>query len=167
MKFSADFYRLGGIYNVPLRPDRDTDAGTIELRRDKMKQILAALAITAVLLASPALASQKLTNGDKIQLQAAMQKSISRQLVDGQYLYFDAGKDTVVTLYPVQAHPMILQMGPHFILCSDFRNEAGKDVNIDFYITRRNSSFVIFDTKIDQRQTIQRMMKAGAVSPLK
>ena len=132
-----------------------------------MKQKLAAFTITAILLGSPALATQKLTNADKIRLQATMQKSISRQLVDGQYLYFDADKDTVVTLYPVQAHPMILQMGPHFILCSDFRNEAGKDVNVDFYVARRNSSFVIFDTKVDQRQTIQRMMKAGAASPLK
>lgn len=132
-----------------------------------MKQIFLGTILSMIMFASPAQSSEKLTSADKIQLQAAMQMSIGRKLVEGQYLYFDADKDKVVTLHPVQAHPMILRMDAHYILCSDFRDDEGKKVNIDFYVTRAENKFVVFDTVVNNRKPIQRMMKAGRASVVK
>ena len=132
-----------------------------------MKQIFLGTIFATMLFALPAQASEKLARADKIQLQAAMQMSIGRKLVDGQYLYFDVNKDKVEILHPVQAHPMILQMDAHYILCSDFRNSDGKKVNIDFYVTRAENKFVVFDTVVNNRKPIQRMMKAGRASIVK
>ena len=130
------------------------------------KQIISA-AVAIVLSISTAQAAQKLTDTDKIQLQAAMQKSISRQLIDGNFHYFDTKKDKIVALYPYKAHPMILTMGSDFILCSDFRDADGKKINIDFYVARRGKSFVVIDTVVDNRAPIKRLMKAGKVAVVK
>ena len=126
-----------------------------------MKKLALAAVMAAALVTIPANAAGKLNAQDKIQLQAAMQLSIKRNLVGGQYLYFDEARASVVKLFPVQAHPMILTMGPHFILCSDFRNADGKKINVDFYVARAGEKFVVFDTVIDNRKPIQKMMKAG------
>ena len=56
---------------------------------------------------------------------------------------------------------MILSMGDHFILCADFRTGSGTAVNIDFYVARNQDGFVVFDTVIDNREPIQRLMSAG------
>ena len=64
------------------------------------------------------------------------------------------------------AHPMILQMGEHFILCSDFRDGSGTSVNVDFYVARQDDAFVVFDTVVDDREPIQRLMRAGLVQPI-
>lgn len=129
-----------------------------------MKSLLISSTLCFAMLVAPATAAQKVTSIDKIQLQVAMQKSISHQLVDGKYFYFDTKNSNVVTLYPTQAHPMILSMGSQFILCSDFKTKSGKSVNIDFYLARKGKTFVVFDTVIGNRKPIAKMMKAGLVT---
>lgn len=109
----------------------------------------------------------KVTAGDKIMLQATMQQAISDNLVDGKYFYFDAKAAKVNALYPAQNHPIILRMGEHFILCTDFRTSNGKSVNVDFYISRKGDSFVVFDTVVANRAPIERMMKAKLVEMVK
>lgn len=101
--------------------------------------------------------------GDKASLQAAMQKHIDRNLVDGAFLHLDRESGDVRALHPVTAHPMIMRMGDKFVLCFDFRDGKGKSVEIDFYLARKDRSFVVFHTAVQNRQLLKRLMKAGKV----
>ncbi len=123
--------------------------------------------IAFVLLTSAASAFESVSANDKILLQATMQQSINQQLVDGKFFYFDAAESKVQTVYPAKTHPMILSYGRHFVLCTNFRTKQGKDVNVDFYIARGNDGFVVFDTLVDDRAPLHKLMKAGLVKVLK
>lgn len=113
---------------------------------------------------SAAFGGQKMSIGEKAQLQAGMQTHIESRLIGGAYLHVEKKTGDVRQLYPAAAHPMILKMGPYFVLCSDFRDAGGKPANVDFYMARRGKGFVVFDTLIDDRTGLQRLMKAGRVS---
>jgi len=102
--------------------------------------------------------------GDRASLQATMRQHIERSLVDGSYLQLDTDTGEVHELTPVSAHPVILQMGKYFILCSDFRNDRGEDINVDFYIAPRGNSYLVFRTEIENREVVKRLMKAGKVA---
>lgn len=104
--------------------------------------------------------------GEKTLLQVGMQKHIDDHLVDGVYLHMKKDTGEVRELHPVKAHPMILQMGKFFVLCSHFKDKDGKEANVDFYMARRGNSYVVFQTLVDDRKPLQRLMKAGKVTRL-
>jgi hypothetical protein len=112
---------------------------------------------------APSLAGA-LSLDDKTNLQAAMQRHLDRGSVDGVYLYLDPSAGTARGLHPVTAHPMILQMGENFVLCYDFRDNAGKDVEVDFYMARKDTSFVVFHSAVGDREMLHQLMKAGKVT---
>ena len=113
---------------------------------------------------SPALASQNSDVLLKAELQAAMQREIESRLVDGGYMHFDSRKNKIATYYPMKAHPMMLRMGDDYILCSDFQNKAGENVNVDFFLTRRGKSFIVFQTSIDARSSVIELVNSGVAS---
>ena len=126
-----------------------------------MRTTMVAGLMVLALAVLPSHANETLTTTERMQLQAAMQYSIYQKLVDGRYFYFDSKTASVATLYPAKAHPVIMQMGAHYILCSDFRDANGKPVNVDFYATRKGPGFVVFDTVVDDRASLEREVKAG------
>ena len=105
-----------------------------------------------------------LSPSDKASLQAAMFQHIDSQLVNGTFLRLNIKDGRAEQLAPTKAHPMILRMGEHFILCSDFKSAEGKDINIDFYMARSGSRYVVFHTEIDNRKPIESMMSSGKVT---
>ncbi len=113
--------------------------------------------------ASPS-GAQALSLGEKAELQAAMQRHVDRQSIEGTYPALDAESGTMLRLHPVTAHPMILQMGDNFVLCFDFRDDKGADVPVDFYITRKEDSFVVFHMAARNRELLHSLMKAGKVT---
>ena len=133
----------------------------------KMRTVFTSGVIAFVLLTSAASAFESVSTNDRILLQATMQQSINQKLVDGKFFYFDATQSKVQTVYPAKTHPMILSYGRHFVLCTNFRTNEGKDVNVDFYIARGNDGFVVFDTLVDDRAPLHKLMKAGLVKALK
>lgn len=102
-----------------------------------------------------ALAGDAISISDKALLQASMQKYIDSKLIDGVYLHIAKKTGKIQELYPVTAHPMTLEVGKYFVLCSDFRDKSGKSVNMDFYMARKGDSFVVFKTVIDDRRQLQ------------
>ena len=110
-----------------------------------------------------AFAEQPTSVAAKVALQAAMQRHINSQLVDGAYLQLNPKSGEVRPLHPVKAHPIILTMGDYFILCSDFRDAKGKSVNIDFYMARQGDRYVVFHSAVDNRDLLERLMDAGDV----
>jgi hypothetical protein len=101
---------------------------------------------------------------EKAELQAAMQRHVDRQSVDGAYPALDPHTGEVLHLHPVTAHPMILQMGQDFVLCFDFRDGKGQDVPVDFYMTRKDGSFMVFHSAARNREMLHDFMKAGKVT---
>ncbi len=128
-----------------------------------VRSLLGAALLVAVVQSAEA---KQVSLADKARLQAAMFKEISRRLVEGAYLHFDLDAQKITPLFPSKTHPMILSMGKHFVLCTDFKTKAGKSVNVDFYAARRGNNFVIFKTAVGKRQTVQQLMQAGRVKPL-
>ena len=122
---------------------------------------LGALIVTLCVAATPAWA---IGLNDKVNLQASMQRHIDTLTVNGAYLHFDPAAGEVQRLHPVTAHPVIMQMGDNFVLCFDFKDDAGKDVAVDFYMARKGKSFVVFHAAVSNRQALQKLMKAGKVT---
>ena len=132
-----------------------------------MNRLLAFISASLFLLAGAAWASQPLAASDKAALQAAMVQHIDRQTVAGAFLHIDFNKGEVEKLAPAKAHPMMLSMGEHFVLCTTFRRVNGKDVNIDFYVAKGDRGFTIFHTEVDNRGPLMALIKAGRVRPIK
>lgn len=133
-----------------------------------MKSIHAAILIAATLCLSPLTvnAEGSLSVAEQAAIQAAMQRHIDRNLVDGTVLYIDHETGEVRPLYPVTAHPMILAYGEHFVLCFDFRDDDGQNVPIDYYMARQDNGFVVFHTAVADRALLQTLMSDGKVTRL-
>lgn len=122
-----------------------------------------ALILTLLHLSStPAFSSEAPTISEKAALQATMQRHIDDLLVDGFYLYLDRVTGEVRKLQPLSAHPIILQIGKYFVLCSDFQDGYGKSTNVDFYIARRDQAYVVFQSVVDDRKRIELFSRSNA-----
>lgn len=106
------------------------------------------------------------TLAEQAAMQAAMQQYVDRQSIDGALLYLDHESGEVRKLHPVTAHPMILSMAPHFVLCFDFRDDQGGDVPVDYYMARNGNGYTIFHTSVADRDLLQKLMKSGRVQRL-
>ncbi|WP_193187651.1 hypothetical protein [Nisaea sediminum] len=113
--------------------------------------------------AAPTGTASALTLSEKAAIQAAMQRHVDSTLVNGSVLYLDPKDGEVHKLHPVTAHPMILSMADHYVLCFDFRDDSGKDVPIDYYMARSDGDYVVFHTAVADRALLQRLMKDGRV----
>lgn len=94
----------------------------------------------------------------KAKLQAIMQQHIASRLIDGAYLTIDKLTGRVRKLIPLSAHPKILQIGEYFVLCSDFRDNAGKSANVDFYVGHGETGYRVFQAIVDDRETLALFM---------
>ena len=132
-----------------------------------MKRTIAAAVLYGLLALPTFAASPTINAAEKASLQAAMFQHIDRQLVQGSFLHVDFKGGIVEKLSPAKAHPMMLKMGNHYVLCTSFRRADGKDVNVDFYAARSEGGYSIFHTVIDNRGPLMALIKAGKVKPLK
>ena len=129
-----------------------------------MRTILAILAICAAL-AAPAAAKD--TTVLKAELQAAMQRHIDRNVIDGALPYLDLESGEVTPLYPTEAHPMILTLGEGYVLCADLRTTEGVSRPVDFYMMPAGKRYKIVRTEIDNRPPLKALMQAGKAKRLK
>lgn len=123
-----------------------------------------ALTLVSALLVSAAAIASPVEPAEKAAMQSAMFQHIDRQLVEGHYYDVNLKSGDVRPLEPQKNHPMVLRMGEHYVLCTDFKTASGTSVNVDFYASRRGKSFVIFRTEIDNRSPLEALMKAGKVT---
>lgn len=130
-----------------------------------MKQIskcLVAVALALSWVSHAAAAAPKLDTESRVQLQTAMRMHIDRVSVKGTYPNLDLKSGAVRMLHPAASHPMILSMGTYYVLCADFRDDAGKPVNVDFYVARKDKGFSIFQVEVANRAPLEALMKTGA-----
>lgn len=122
-----------------------------------------ALAALLAVLSSGAHATP-LPPAEQAALQSSMFQFIDRQLVGERFLDLDLASGVTRALYPAKAHPMILRMGDGFVLCTDFRDEDGKAVNVDFYVAPSREGYVVYHSEIDNRGSLKALMAAGKVT---
>ena len=101
------------------------------------------------------------------QLQSAMQQYIDHHLVDGVFLHFDPEKGQVRRLHPGASHPMILTLGEYFVLCSDFRDDDGSSVNVDFYLAKQGRTYTVFESIVENRQGLTKLVNSGEAARFK
>ena len=119
------------------------------------------------LLASVSMSADAEGAVDKARLQAAMQQHIQRHVVNGAILHFDSETGEVGLLYPTKAHPTVIAMGDHFILCTDLRDKEGREVPLDLYMARKGRSYVVFHSEIGNRAPLQRLLRKGMARPVR
>lgn len=111
-------------------------------------------------------AGERVGVAEKTMLQAAVQQHIERNLIDGNYLQLDTVTGQIHALMPFKPHPVILRMGDYYVLCSDFRNDKGQTINVDFYVAKRGQSYSVFHSAADGDALLKRLMKEGRVKRL-
>jgi len=103
---------------------------------------------------------------EKAVLQAALQRHVESQLIDGAYRDIDLKTGKTRELYPTKTHPMILTLGDNYILCVTLSDKKGNKSLADYYIASRGDEFVVLRTEIDNRGALERLIKSGAVKKL-
>jgi hypothetical protein len=116
--------------------------------------------------AGAARADGPLSTQDRVALQSTMAQYIDQHMIGDAFIHVDPRTGDVEKLYPVTQHPMIVRLNNVVVLCSDLKTASGKLVNADFYATRDNGQFVIFQTEIGNREPLQALLLKGAASLL-
>lgn len=127
--------------------------------------MVTALSLALVFSAGSASASQ-ISVEKKVELQASMLQHINAMTIDGVIPYVSLSDGSIADLVPTKAHPMILSFGDKYVLCTDFRNPEGEFVNVDFYLTKNEDRYVVFQTEINNREPLNKLMEDGKVSML-
>ncbi len=131
------------------------------------RQFRMAAVSLAILVFSPAASAAGIPIEEKIALQASMSRHIEEISVDGLVPHVDLRNGTVVDLVPSKAHPMILAFGDKFVLCTDFRDPQGNFVNVDYYMTKRLGTYIVFQTEVNNRGPLEALVKAGKASEIR
>lgn len=97
----------------------------------------------------------------KVKLQSDLQRHIYGSLVDGAYHTLDSETGQVRQLYPLTSHPLILQMGTYYVMCADFRDIDGNNVDVDFYLLKKPKGYQVFGAEIDNRTLVEGLMDEG------
>jgi hypothetical protein len=113
-----------------------------------------------------AMAADPLSTADKVALQTIMAQYIEQHTVGDAFLHVDPQTGGMRKLYPITQHPMIVKMKDVLVLCADLRDKDGKTVDADFYATRDNGQFVIFQLEINNRAPLTALVMKGAASLL-
>jgi hypothetical protein len=129
------------------------------------KSCVAGMAIAVAL--SFSTSAHALQLAQKVALQAAMTQHIEATVINGVIPYVQLSDGKIVDLVPSKAHPMILTFGDKYVLCTDYRDPEGRFVNVDFYIAERNGEFIVFQTEIDNRAAVERLVKSGRAAMVK
>jgi hypothetical protein len=98
----------------------------------------------------------------QVRLQGAMVTYLDQRLVDGAYRYIDTQQDVVRTVYPANTHPFVLPFGDDYFVCSEMIDDQGNTITADFLVRAVDDDFAVVQMIIDDRQSVQAVMKKGA-----
>jgi len=114
---------------------------------------------------SPALADD--TTELVAELQLTMQRHVDQSLIDGAIQRRDFETGDLVRYFPIDTHSMVMAMGEDYVLCLDLTTENGSSAPVDFYITKTDSGFRVYQTEINNREALEKLMRAGRVERIK
>ena len=80
--------------------------------------------------------------GDKRSaIQAAMQRHIEHNTVDGHYVLYDAVTDELLKLKLDKLHDGIVKKADYYVSCADFHDADGTYFDLDFLVVEENGAF--------------------------
>lgn len=127
------------------------------------KKLAPAVLALSLFVGAPASAST-LSGSALVDLQVAMQQYIDSAVVDDALLQVDPATGLIKSYFAVKAHPKIMTWGDNIIMCSDFRDEAGNVVMGNFYMTKRNGQYTVFQATFGADPALDKLMKDGKVA---
>jgi len=130
-------------------------------------RLLAAFALAITLTAPCAVHATESMNETRTTLQAALQRSLDASLIEGAVQQVDLDSGEVRNFYPVENHPMILELGDLYVLCSDLMSRDGDHVTVDYFFAPAGGTYRVIQTEIDNRAPLEALMKAGKLTRLK
>lgn len=101
------------------------------------------------------------------ELQITMQTHIEQQKIDGAVLHLDFNSGAIERLYPVEAHPMVIEIEGGYVLCADLAREDGSTVPLDVYIVEESGDMVVFDTIVANRAPLVKLIKSGKATRIR
>lgn len=128
-----------------------------------MRLVSVAFAASVLLSALVPAAASKIPEAERAALHAAMLQHIERNATSGIYLHMNLATGNVEQYAPAKAHPMMFTFDGHFVLCTDFKDKDGKAAMVDFYVARQGKGFAVFQTEINNRAPLQKLMESGKV----
>jgi len=102
----------------------------------------------------------------RTQLQATLQRSLGRAMIDGALRHVDLGTGTLQSYYPTENHEIILRMGDVYVMCATLVSEDGRQVPVDYYIAEAGGRFGVVRMEIDNRAPLHTLMQAGRATRL-
>jgi hypothetical protein len=80
--------------------------------------------------------------------------------VDGKYMYFDIKVGKVVGLLLANVRARILPLGQFFVVSTDFTDEMGNNVEIDFLTALTTKGFRVFQTQVSETKAFSGIARA-------
>lgn len=125
---------------------------------------LAAFALALTLMAPGALHAAESMTETRITIRAALQRGLDASLIEGAVQRIDLASGEVRSFYPVENHPMILELGDLYVLCSDLMGQDGDRVTVDYFFAPADGSYSVIRTEIGNRAPLEALMKAGKLT---
>jgi len=101
------------------------------------------------------------------ELQAIMQRHIDSQLIDGAIQNLNLRSGKVSLYYPIETHSMVMAIGDDYILCTDLATAEGTKVPVDIYVTETEGGFRVYQTEINNREPLEKLIKADLVERIR
>lgn len=102
-----------------------------------------------------------------VDLQFAMKTHIEQSLIEGKYIRVNFETGETISLYPVNAHPMVFSLRENYVLCSKFTDDAGAAYLADFYLKPTDGGYEVFQVEIDNREPLKNLIKSGLATRIK
>lgn len=97
----------------------------------------------------------------RTQLQAALQRNLSRTMIEGALPNLDLATGELTRYYPTENHELILKMADVYVMCATLVTAEGREATVDYYMTRNTSGFGVIRTEINNRAPLKALMDAG------
>lgn len=127
---------------------------------------LVLLAFLALAPCTAAVAQEQSLTEIRTQLQAALQRSLGRTMIEGALPHLDLGTGELTRFYPTENHEVILRMADVYVMCATLISDEGREATVDYYLTRNANGFGVIRTEIDNRAPLKALMDAGKATRL-
>ena len=122
------------------------------------------VALVSLLLVQPALA--KLDVGLQVKLQTTMQLYVDERSEAGDFLVISSETGDFMRLQAKAAHPHIFKGEDFYILCYDFLDAHGDEVNIDFYIRATAERYSVYHVEVESHELLEELLDNDRVAVL-
>ncbi len=121
----------------------------------------ALFALLALGLYSPASVQAQSLTEVRTQLQATLQRNLSRSMIEGALPHFDLTTGELTRFYPTENHEIILRIADVYVMCATLVSADGREATVDYYMTQSGGSYSLIRTEINNRAPLLALMKTG------